>query len=369
MKILHIANWYPSLAQEKRAIWIRDQIELLPEVDCEVWHVEVVYGSKPKLEFQQSSAREQSLILHFPTERWFAIEILTALLLAYLLFFKLSLKTFSHIHFHIAYPLLTYWHWLRKFVGIPVIVSEHWSAYHYNFHIPDKKKRRSIERIFFNPMTLLTVSEALSEDIRKFSGNESLTTRVIPNVIDQKIFQYTNVSRDQGVYFMVSQWKDPKDPFAVLRVLPDFPDMYLRIGGYGPQLDDMKLLVMTLGLERRVEFLGAMSKEEIAFQMNKCQGFIQSSHYETFSVVCAEAVASGCPVIASAVGGIVEFIDEENGVLVSDQTEDSWRMALSRFAERSWSRSLISQNAHRRFARSELSSRLSAVYSESYRNH
>ncbi len=364
MKILHVANWYPSNIQEKRAIWIRDQIELLPEVDHEVWHLEVVYGPLPKVEFQHVSDRERSLILHFPTKRWFVIEILTSLLLTYLLFFKLSLNTFSHLHFHIAYPLLTYWHWLRKFVDKPVLVSEHWSAYHYNFHIPIKKKRRRIERIFFNPMTLLTVSEALAQDIKKFSGNEFLSTRVIPNVVDLEIFQYADISHDPSVYFMVSQWKDPKDPFVILSVLPSVPDIFLRIGGYGPQMDEMKKMSESLGIAKRVEFIGAMTKEEIAFQMNKCHGFIQSSHYETFSVVCAEAIACGCPVIASAVGGIVEFIDEDNGVLVSEQTEDSWRSALTQFRNRSWSRSSISQSAHKRFARSELSSRLRAVYSE-----
>jgi glycosyltransferase involved in cell wall biosynthesis len=338
MKILHITNWYPSESQPKRALWIKDQIELLRgEVDYQVWHLEVVSG-RLNLQYKKLSTTEHSLTLSFPTQRWFIIELLTTILLVYFFLVKIRLRDFSHLHFHIAYPLLTYWHWLRKVIRKPVVISEHWSAYHFNFNIKDRSKLKPIQRIFHNTLHLITVSQSLAKDIVRFSGNEQLSFSVIHNVVDRQIFHYQEKSILQNTFFMVSQWKEPKDPFTVLKLLKEMPDLYLRIGGYGPQLHEMKLLVERMEVNDRVEFLGTLSKQSIAEEMNQCVAFVHPSSYETFSVVCAEAISCGCPVIASKVGGIPEFVNESNGLLIEDNTEANWKNAFESFQKCSFTR-------------------------------
>ncbi|MEQ9303876.1 MAG: glycosyltransferase, partial [Marinoscillum sp.] len=267
-RVLHIANWYPSGKEPKRALWIKDQVELLAEVtDYEVWHVEVIQGQL-WLSTRQLSQQENHLILSFPTKKWFLIEILSGCLLVYLFLFKVRLKNFSHIHFHIAYPLLTYWHILRRIFKKPVVLSEHWSAYHYNFNISDKRKLKPIQKIFFNPLHVITVSDALAKDIVRFSNNPNLLYSVVPNVVDREIFYFKNLEINSDTFFMVSQWKDPKDPFVVLKVLATLPKYKLRIGGYGNQMGEMEALISELGLSDRVTLLGTMDKHKIAEEMN-----------------------------------------------------------------------------------------------------
>lgn len=344
MKVLHIANWYPSGKEPKRALWIKDQVELLAEVtDYDVWHVEVIEGSL-RLWSHQNAEFENRLILSFPTNKWFLIEMLSGFLLAYLFLFKVRLKKYSHIHFHIAYPLLTYWHILRKIFKKPVVLSEHWSAYHYNFNISDKRKLKPIQKIFFNPLHVITVSDALAKDIVRFSNNPNLLYSVVPNVVDREIFYFKNLEINSDTFFMVSQWKDPKDPFVVLKVLATLPKYKLRIGGYGNQMGEMEALISELGLSDRVTLLGTMDKHKIAEEMNGAMAFIHSSNYETFSVVCAEAISCGCPVIASKVGGIPEFVSDENGVLVNGQDFEQWEQSLIKFVNIKFDREVVERS-------------------------
>src|SRR5207253_9635771 len=55
------------------------------------------------------------------------------------------------------------------------------------------------------------------------------------------------------------------------------------------------------------------------------------SHREGFNVVCAEAMAYGRPVVAGAVGGLLDLVvDEETGLLVPPRDVGALRAALER---------------------------------------
>jgi glycosyltransferase involved in cell wall biosynthesis len=358
LKVLHITNWYPTRENPYEAIWIKRHLDSLSNyVDQEVWHVEVKGGKKLKYQKYTDESGCYHRILEIPFNRWFIIELFTTFLLWWLFRFQIKRSEFNILNFHIAYPLLTYWNWLKGLVKIPVVITEHWSAYHMNFGMPkETTKLERIKRIFHKKLPVFTVSKALGDDIANFAKAPNLERHVIPNLVLTEIFNNKNPKMpDTPTFFMISNWAYPKIPDIAIKafasILKDYPIGQLRIGGYGKLILEMEVLVKDLGIEKQVVFLGKLSAEEIAKEQNKASAYLHASSYETFSVVCVEALCCGTPVIASNVGGIPEYISAQNGILVDVQDVESWTNALRHFMQKNYdfNRSEIAAEAAARF--------------------
>lgn len=77
-------------------------------------------------------------------------------------------------------------------------------------------------------------------------------------------------------------------------------------------------------VKKRIRFLGHCDQAEISKLRKESLVTVVSSRYETFSISLAEALVTGCPVVATNVGAIKELItDGFNGVLAkSESSED-----------------------------------------------
>ena len=75
---------------------------------------------------------------------------------------------------------------------------------------------------------------------------------------------------------------------------------------------------------------GPLPNDEIARFMRRGDILVVPSIYENFGNVALEGLASGCAVIASRCGGLVDLVDPgENGWLVEVGNPDDLRMALN----------------------------------------
>jgi type III pantothenate kinase len=70
------------------------------------------------------------------------------------------------------------------------------------------------------------------------------------------------------------------------------------------------LAIKDLGVSDRVVLRGAMDRSGCREEMARADLFILSSVTEAFGLAAAEAMATGLPVIASAVGGLTEVVAE-----------------------------------------------------------
>ncbi|WP_421763188.1 glycosyltransferase [Ekhidna sp.] len=339
MKILHITSWFPHKENPKEALFIERHIAALgsiKSIDQTVLHLSMNPGA---FRFRkEKSFLARHIQINIPVKKWIVIELLSFVTLCWSLL-RVKANTFDIINFHVAYPNLTFWHWVKRWVKPKTVITEHWSAYHFNFGLSKPPPR--IKRIFRQNIPVISVSKALMHDIETFS-EAKFPQYLVPNIVDTSVFKPNKkVNRKPNRLFMVAQWKKPKNPFLILQAFHSFSQNHhkaeLIIGGYGPLLDEMKRLVSELKLTGAVNFLGKMNSEEIAFEMQQAAGFIHSSEYETFSIVCAEALSCGCPVIASKVGGIPEFVNETNGVLVEDQSEHAFSEAMRKLVSSNWS--------------------------------
>lgn len=324
MKILHITNWFPTNQNPTNAIWIKRHIDALDSTTVgEILHFEII----PNRGFKLSTNRDNKLsqtILSLPISSWFIFEIIYSFWLFFQLVVTKKHKNFDIINFHIAYPMLTYWHWMKRFVKKPIVTTEHWSAYHYNFGV--EKSLPRIQKIFQQNIPIITVSKALSEDIKRFANSE-FPSYVVPNVVNTSIFHAVPTSEREDFLFMVSHWKEPKTPLAAMEAFLKIcknTNTRLIIGGNGPLWTEMKDFAQSSG---QIEMLGRLDSKQIAHYMQRCKAFLHPSNYETFSVVCAEAVACGAYVIAPKIGGIPEVVGD-NGSLIKNNCVADWNEAL-----------------------------------------
>ncbi|UII21824.1 glycosyltransferase family 4 protein [Fulvivirga ligni] len=331
MKVLHITSWYPSYNNPKTALWIYRHIESLNLVGCEntVYHVEsarslfeVAFGKKELL-------GNKKYLFSSQMTPWFLLELI-AIVMVILVLFRERKSKFDIINFHIAYPNLTYWHWIKRWVKTPIVITEHWSAYHNNFGMASADDVPRIQHIFRQNIPVISVSKALSEDIKRFSG-ANFPSFIVPNIVDN-VFLNNNRVKRREFFFMLSQWKPPKDPFPLFNAFVAFnsknENKYeLQIGGYGTLYDDMIQWKNKNDKYGRLIFLGKMNENQIVDKMQTCALFLHPTNYETFSVVCAEAISCGATVIAPKIGGIPEVIGE-SGWLLSSWCEEDWFNAL-----------------------------------------
>ncbi|MCI5164367.1 MAG: glycosyltransferase [Candidatus Electrothrix sp. AX5] len=229
-----------------------------------------------------------------------------------------------------------------------------------------------MQRMFHDGIPVIAVSQALMKDIVHFAGTDCFSQYIVPNVVNPEIFYHRKKDRSHNkpVFLMVANWASIKRPLLVMRafadILQDFPEAQLRIVGYGQQWENMQAFVNEHNLESNIDLLGSMNKSSIAKEMQQASCFVHASDYETFSVVCAEALCCGVPVIASDVGGISEFVNESNGILVKN-SHQTWVDALEKFMQRRepWDAHKISRTAIARFSPHEIGAKLLEVYEQS----
>jgi glycosyltransferase involved in cell wall biosynthesis len=104
----------------------------------------------------------------------------------------------------------------------------------------------------------------------------------------------------------------------------------LVVVGDGPQRDSLERLTRVRGISDRVYFAGQRSQVETLTLMAACDLFVLNSTYEGLPHVVLEAMSLGLPVVATAVGGTPELVqDGKNGRLIAPQDDDALHVVLS----------------------------------------
>jgi sugar transferase (PEP-CTERM/EpsH1 system associated) len=110
------------------------------------------------------------------------------------------------------------------------------------------------------------------------------------------------------------------------------PRLRLAIVGAGPLLNDLRTLVKTLGVEPLVWLPGA--RDDVPDVLRALDVFVLPSLAEGVSNTILEAMASGLPILAGAVGGNVEIVEDGRfGRLFAPQEPNSLMHLMSTYAD------------------------------------
>ena len=108
---------------------------------------------------------------------------------------------------------------------------------------------------------------------------------------------------EKGVQHLIS---------AMPKILENYHDAKLVIGGKGGMTDELKAQVESMGLGQKVYFTGYLNSKQVS-KMYKCADIsVFPSTYEPFGIVALEAMLAGIPTVVSDIGGLNEIV--EHGV-------------------------------------------------------
>lgn len=141
---------------------------------------------------------------------------------------------------------------------------------------------------------------------------------------------------DKPLLLTVSRLAPEKNVLFLKEILPRFPEATLAIVGDGPQRAE---------LERKFQgldacFFGYLTGDELAAAYASSDLFLYASETETMGNVVLEGMATGCPVVVPAAGGIPSLVEhEQTGFLYEPRNVEE----ACRYVER-----LLSDDACRR---------------------
>ena len=96
-----------------------------------------------------------------------------------------------------------------------------------------------------------------------------------------------------------------------------------------PEFADSVLeLARELGLEDRIEFAGELGAEELDRHYRSTSIFVLATHFESYGMALAEALARGLPVLSTSGGAVPDTVPNEVGVLVPPGDERALAAAL-----------------------------------------
>jgi len=183
----------------------------------------------------------------------------------------------------------------------------------------------------------VSISQNLAEHIGAAGILNSNEIRIIHNGIDLSHFSPTSPAprpealfggRVVGTVGSLTPEKSTADLLrAVAKLPPEMDDLLVCIVGDGALRAELEAEAQRLGIEERVVFAGAV--EDVRPWLAAFDLFVLPSRSEGLPGALMEAMALGCPVIVSAVGGVPEVIGDA-GVLVEPGEVDGFATQIGR---------------------------------------
>jgi D-inositol-3-phosphate glycosyltransferase len=163
-----------------------------------------------------------------------------------------------------------------------------------------------------------TCTDEVFELVRLGAGRSKLT--VVPCGVDLELFAPDGPRRRRRAgmkrILCVGRLVQRKGIGNVIEALAELPDTELLVAG-GPPRDELdgdpeahrlRAVAERCGVADRLELCGRVSRADLPALMRSADAVVCAPWYEPFGIVPLEAMACGVPVVASAVGGMIDTV-------------------------------------------------------------
>ena len=373
LHILHIPKWYPNPEDPQLGVFIQKQIKAASKFDRQcVLYIKSLESidTKYTIEVKENDGiREIFIFYKKPESRAKQFILLT----------KLYEKGFKKINELEGKPDILHVHnmispavWSYKYArdnNIPWVLSEHWSGYtEQTGYFASKMmwERKLWQWYSEKAQCTIAVSEFLKSALIKSGIGRK--HHIIPNVVEainEKSERNDTEVRILNVSDMVDDIKNISGLLlAFSKLVVKNPEARLYLVGGGKDLTKLKKKADKLGISSKVTFFGRLKNEDVLRMYNEIDFVLINSRVETFSVVAAEALLAGKPVLTTKCGGVEEFISQEQGMLIKVDEQSSLEEALQKMLinYKNYDAESLKRYAKEKFSSDAIGSSLHDIY-------
>jgi len=206
---------------------------------------------------------------------------------------------FAALFFKMRFPRVPYVLTLQEGDPISYIKRKVWFVY------------PLFKQIFLRANVIQTISQYLADWATEMGYRGKV--EVIPNGVDFEKFSQNVKHRvfdiNKVTLITTSRLVEKNGVGDIIDALKFLPEhVFLKILGTGPLESELKHHSKILNLESRITFLGHISHNDLPNYLHEADIFVRPSLSEGMGNSFIEAMAAGLPVIATSVGGIVDFL-------------------------------------------------------------
>ena len=187
------------------------------------------------------------------------------------------------------------------------------------------------------------------------SANKVDRVCLLPNPLSESVAQMiesVEEVRNERLVLFAGHCIQTKGVCELVSACRQIPDIKLRLVGSISQDMRKKLYEMASEDFTWLEIKGQIPHLDTIREMKSCDMFVLPTYTEGFPNVIIEAMACGCPIVASAVGAIPEMLAEEDGKhfgqLIRAKDPDQLRLAIERYLNDPEFKFECASNAQRR---------------------
>lgn len=336
--VLIWAGWYPNRFQNQ-AIFIQKHIQIIGKTHhVKVFHISHKHQSPKWFSVDKYFEGEvENTQYYIPS--FFLIKHALYFLIPIIEAWKM--KKIDVFHLHVSYPFVFFTIFLDFFKINKYVISDHWSGFTKTSGKFDRMnffQKWFFKKRLFRFQKISLVSEFLKNEFYERTQHNGLT--VIPNVIELnpnhlKVDYTFQTFKLLSVSNLVDEVKNISLLIRVFnKLLLKFPNITLDIFGEGPDFEILEKKAKDLGLlNKTLFFKGYIENQKLQTLYQTYNAFVLMSNFETFSIVTFEAIYNGLPVVVTKCGGVEEFVNSDNGILVSLNDEEIAVKSLSDLIE------------------------------------
>tara|TARA_B100000683_G_scaffold273988_1_gene321022 strand:- start:864 stop:1928 length:1065 start_codon:yes stop_codon:yes gene_type:complete len=229
------------------------------------------------------------------------------------------------LHSHLLYADCVAW-FLKGLLGCPWVCTLHST---YDFHTQRKARQALAQRIYKRLDQAIAVTEVVGESF--ISAGAIGAHTVIGNAIHEDFFRCSPKTSDpQDKRLLVLGRLSPEKQFLMALDALSFldPSFSLDVVGDGPAAESLRRRASDRNISDRVRFHGLVGLPTAV--MAQSDVVLLPSATEGLPLVALESIATGTPIIANAVGGLVALLEASPIPSVNIQTGQDLAQEIQR---------------------------------------